>query len=120
LDSKTRQEVETADAADQFVAVLKRVRPLAQEGDVEALRWLARYTALGLGTEMDVEAATELYQRAVNAGDGETAYELGKLYRIQYAEGEEKNQWLFDKSVEAFQFAASKDKLTESSSAEGN
>lgn len=54
----------------------------AEKNDAEAERIIARAYILNLGTEKNVEEGLIWYERAIEHGDGQAAYELAEMYLI--------------------------------------
>jgi len=64
----------------EFKRALKKLRPLAEQGNMVAQTKLGYMYLRGLGVEQDAADAIEWFKKAAEKGDAEAAYSLGDIY----------------------------------------
>ena len=73
----------------------------ADEGDVISLHWIGTYYHIAYGVTQNMEKAIEYLQKACDAGNGQSAYQLFMIYAgIRPEDAKFKDiQWPFSLSV---------------------
>src|SRR4051812_5396643 len=61
---------------------VEEFKSLADRGSVGSLLWLGSIFEGGDGIPADISRSEEYYQRALEAGSRDAAFNLGRLYRI--------------------------------------
>ena len=65
---------------DDYATALKELRPLAEQGDPKAQRYLGWLYQYGKGVEKDPRKAVKWYRAAARQGDAQAQNEMGQAY----------------------------------------
>lgn len=79
------------------------LKSLESNGNATAVAVLAQFYLFGIGVAKDTELAVELFEKAINLGCGEAAWELGKQYYnddSELSQNRDKAVSIFEKGAE--------------------